>query len=482
MQFVSAVRRGTGKQGPLVKTGIRRAAPLCLVLVCLLAAGVVTSRQADWQPLSLAVALGASMMVADVMAVSARRVRISVGLTVQVVSMALLGPAPAAAIGVAAAIADGLVNPVRPMATLNNMAIFGFLGLAGGILFDVLGAWFGLDPRDTAYALLIPPVYFLLAGVNLGLVATTSPGLEGIDPLRVLRESGLPPLPVELLNALAAAAVVLVWAHAGLAAAAALLVLLVITVPLLRVISSALKSGDDLLALRHVSDERAAEVARLASDRERLLSEVLQAEERERARLAEALHDGPMQRLIALRQDAAEASEGMSGGLDVAIAETRALISAFHPATVREMGFEASLRAAVSPFPAAQSIDLTISSDVDDRYLADTILLPVAQELVVNAVKHAAPSTIDVSVRAHGGPVVMQVSDDGVGIDTSDAGRAVQAGHLGLAMVRRRVEDAGGVLDIETRSDGGTRSRVTLPLALPERTCLFSEPRPQSPP
>ena len=59
---------------------------------------------------------------------------------------------------------------------------------------------------------------------------------------------------------------------------------------------------------------------------------------------------------------------------------------------------------------------------------------------------------------------MLQVSDDGVGIDTSDAGRAVQAGHLGLAMVRRRVEDAGGQLAIETRADGGTRSRVVLPL------------------
>ena len=136
----------------------------------------------------------------------------------------------------------------------------------------------------------------------------------------------------------------------------------------------------------------------------------------------------------------------MAAGLDAAIAETRAVISAFHPATVREIGFAAALRAAVSPFPAAQSIDLTIAHEVDDRYLAGTLLLPIAQELVVNAVKHASPSTIDVSVRIDDGQFMLEVSDDGVGIDTSDAGRAIQAGHLGLAMVRRRVEDTGGYL------------------------------------
>ena len=81
----------------------------------------------------------------------------------------------------------------------------------------------------------------------------------------------------------------------------------------------------------------------------------------------------------------------------------------------------------------------------------------------MNAVKHASPSAINLVVRAGRRRSLLEVNDDGVGIDTSDVGRKVQAGHLGLAMVRRRVEDTGGRLDIETRSDGGTRSRVVLP-------------------
>ena len=91
-------------------------------------------------------------------------------------------------------------------------------------------------------------------------------------------------------------------------------------------------------------------------------------------------------------------------------------------------------------------------------------LLPVTQELVVNAVKHASPTTIDVRVTAVDGTIVVEVNDDGVGIDTSETGRAVQAGHVGLAMVRQRVEDAGGLLEIATRSDGGTCSRVVVPI------------------
>ena len=89
--------------------------------------------------------------------------------------------------------------------------------------------------------------------------------------------------------------------------------------------------------------------------------------------------------------------------------------------------------------------------------------MPVARELVVNAVKHADPTRIDVTVREEAVWLVLEISDDGVGIDTVQADRAVQAGHVGLAMVRRRVEDAGGELEIATRPDGGTHSRVVLP-------------------
>jgi signal transduction histidine kinase len=67
-------------------------------------------------------------------------------------------------------------------------------------------------------------------------------------------------------------------------------------------------------------------------------------------------------------------------------------------------------------------------------------------------------------VSADDGTIVIEVNDDGVGIDTSEANRGVHAGHMGLAMVRQRVEDAGGLLEIATRSDGGTRSRVVVPI------------------
>jgi signal transduction histidine kinase len=428
------------------------------LLTCLLVLAALTSQGDDWQPLSLVIALGTLMIFVETISTWARKLRLSSGLMVQATIMALLGPAPAVVIGMLAMAIDGRVNR-RPLeGTLLNMNIFGLLGLVGGLAMGALGTAFGLDREDTAYALLVVPVYLGLMTANLALVAATAPGLAPDARRRVFREIGAPTIPLELLSGILAAAAVLTWAHVGLGAVIGLLVVLVITIPLARALGSGLKTGDDLAALRQVSDQRAAEVTRLSLDRERLLSEVVEAEQRERARLAESLHDGPVQRLVAIRQDLAEGAvaDQLARHVDATLAETRAIISAFHPVMVRELGFEASLRAAIAPFPAGRSVALTVTTLVDDRWLAGSVLLPVAQELVVNAVKHAGPSAIDVSVRPHDGHIVLEVNDDGIGIDTSDAGRAVQAGHLGLAMVRRRVEDAGGQFEIETRADGGT--------------------------
>ncbi len=438
-----------------------------VLVVCVIAVTAVISDAAEWRPLSLVLVLGAGFVVADVATIETRRVRLSAGLSVQATIMALLGPGPAVAGALVASTVESRIHRVPMRVMWTNLALFTLLGLVGGVMFDELRAATGLEREDVAYAVAVIPMYAILATLNIIVIAAIHANLAPGSRSRIFRETGLPFIPVEMASGVLAAVAVLAWAQVGLGAVAALVLLLAITIPLRRTFAEALHTGDDLVVLRQESDERAAEVARLASDRERLLSEMLKTEERERARLAESLHDGPMQRFIAIRQDAADTEPAtaaeLTERLDKAIAETRSLISAFHPATVRELGFERSLRAAIEPFPAAADVQLSVQTGVDDRTLADSLALPVAQELVVNAVKHADPTAIDVLVHAEGHTLVLEVNDNGVGIDAAVAGRAIRAGHLGLAMVRQRVETAGGQFDLDTRLDGGTRSRVTLP-------------------
>jgi signal transduction histidine kinase len=443
---------------------LTRVATLALVIVVT----VLVNDPSDWQPTSLVVALAILYAIADSVVVWARRVRLTAGMTVQMTAAALLGPGPAVLLSLVSNLVDSVVNRIALGNALTNISMISSLGLLGGLLFRGGGALFGLDREMPAYAALVPPIYLSLFALNVLMFAAFNPSLAGLNRRRILPETAVPMIPWEVLNCVMTSAVVLAWALAGIAAAAGLLVVLVVTLPLLRSLGAALKTTDDLAALREVSDLRAAEVLSLSSDRERLLDEVLHAEKRERTRLAESLHDGPLQRLVALRQDAGEETlpppRQIAVQLDAAIAEARSIISAFHPEAVRELGFEAALRAAAAPFPSARNIALDVRGSVPHAVLADSPLLPVAQELLVNAIKHARPTTIDVSVSAGDEGIVLEVSDDGVGIDASGPDRAVQAGHVGLALVRRRVQDAGGEFEISTRSDGGTCSRAVLPV------------------
>ena len=182
----SAVLELPGGRRPLNPDVVREAAPRCVAVACVLAVAAATSERADWQPVSLVVALGAAMVIADVMSIRARHVRMSAGLMVQVVAMALLGPVPAAVIGIVATVVDARSTACRLAASARQ---HGRVRVPrprrADSLFDLLGASFGLDPQDTAYALLVVPVNFVVASFNLGLVAATTPGLTPArSPLR----------------------------------------------------------------------------------------------------------------------------------------------------------------------------------------------------------------------------------------------------------------------------------------------------------
>jgi hypothetical protein len=161
-------------------------------LGALLPFAVLASSAEDWQPVSLVVALAVLMALADAVDVGARKIRQSSGLTVQVTVMALLGPAPAVAIGVFSTTVESVVNRVRLPEALTNLVIFSALGLIGGVLFGVLGDAFGIGRDDTRYAALTPPLYCVLAALNILLVVVTSPRLAWPERLRLFRESALP--------------------------------------------------------------------------------------------------------------------------------------------------------------------------------------------------------------------------------------------------------------------------------------------------
>src|SRR5687768_4244772 len=161
------------------------------------------------------------------------------------------------------------------------------------------------------------------------------------------------------------------------------------------------------MATRSVEDlqtENEALRAELADLREeletarKLVSQVMDAEDQGRRRIAQLLHDDSLQALLAANQELIEAAPGRAQVMrahevvEGAIARLREAMMALHPVTLEHGGFELALGAVARQ--AARHGDFEIEIDLDPELVAthDELFLAVARELLTNAARHAAAS------------------------------------------------------------------------------------------
>ena len=90
------------------------------------------------------------------------------------------------------------------------------------------------------------------------------------------------------------------------------------------------------------------------------------------------------------------------------------------------------------------------------------VLLMVAREAAYNAVHHAQPQEVRISVHFEAGSLCMRVIDDGRGFDPEEA-LAIQTAHFGLVGMRERIEHLGGRFEVRSSPGKGTQLSVELP-------------------
>jgi two-component system NarL family sensor kinase len=224
-------------------------------------------------------------------------------------------------------------------------------------------------------------------------------------------------------------------------------------------------TGGAATALAAVLARRTREVEALAAGRGRLVAQALEAEDRARRRLAEALHDEALQNLLAARQllDAGDADDLVREGLDQTVVQLRRAVFDLHPYLLEQAGLEPALRAVADR--AALRAGFAVAVEVEPGVAGEheQLLFSVARELIANAAKHSGAARLRVELRREGDDVVLEVSDDGDGVDPAAVRDAPAAGHIGLASVAERVEALGGRFTIGPRPGGGTTARTALP-------------------
>jgi len=239
-----------------------------------------------------------------------------------------------------------------------------------------------------------------------------------------------------------------------------------------RLAESRLQSANERLT--NIAAERAAHLRELAG-------ELTQAEQQERDRLYELLHDDVQPLLVAARlglsgvnentdnptcmQIAAAAREQISQALTT----TRTLSRELSPPLIRERGlgpaFESLCRLMSSYYNL--SVDFACDPDAEPADMATRLLcFNAARELLLNVVKHAGTESAELNLQIDS-PDTLRISvvDGGHGFDVaaSRASGAAVAGS-GLSSIERRLGMIGGRLAIESRPGAGTTAIVWAPM------------------
>jgi signal transduction histidine kinase len=91
------------------------------------------------------------------------------------------------------------------------------------------------------------------------------------------------------------------------------------------------------------------------------------------------------------------------------------------------------------------------------------LVFHIAREGIMNALKHAEPTDVSVTVAQEGEHIVLRLQDNGTGFDSTAPG---PEGHYGMAMMRERAKVGGGSLDVQSAVGQGTTITVRFPIAL----------------
>jgi putative nucleotidyltransferase with HDIG domain len=220
------------------------------VIVALIGATAVTvalSEQADWQPVELVGLLLVLVVGSDMMTVEIKNVRITGSFLAIVLAMALLGPAPAAAIGAISSAIDAVIAR-RPLDNaLMNVANYMIFPLVGGVMIDLTndqiapGVSGGLN-----FALLVGLVFMVTNFLNFSMVAMFNRAKYGNPYLSAVRSVYVTLLPSEIATGLLTAGAAFSYDQIGVGAVGLAAVVLFVVQYLLRTGVQAYERGEEL--------------------------------------------------------------------------------------------------------------------------------------------------------------------------------------------------------------------------------------------
>lgn len=243
------------------------------------------------------------------------------------------------------------------------------------------------------------------------------------------------------------------------------------------------ENSERLLVVCEDITERRQKDEQLAQYQDKLKSltiESVLAEERERRRVAQGLHDqvGHALALAKMKASSLAASEclpdaqqmmpDLIGYLNEAISATRTLTFELSSPVLHEVGLEAALQSLGEQLQHETKISFHFESDPPRTPMiqeTSVIIYRIVEELLFNVLKHARAHNVHVCVHRAGNSLQVNVEDDGMGLKPSEDGELLKShGRFGLFSIRARIEQLGGQFHIGPSDMGGVRADLIVPI------------------
>jgi len=207
---------------------------------------------------------------------------------------------------------------------------------------------------------------------------------------------------------------------------------------------------------------------------------IVEAQEAERSRLAQEIHDGPAQALsnavfqVEYIERVLDREPGLARSelrlmrelLRRELGDVRTYISQLRPALLDQLGLDGSIVDAAETMAALLGATVETDLEAPTDILGEaqqTVVLRVVQEALQNVRKHAEASRTTIASRLRDGAWVVEIADDGRGFDV---GAVASRGrrNFGLQFMRERAELIGATLDVSSGPDAGTIVRLAIPV------------------
>lgn len=207
----------------------------------------------------------------------------------------------------------------------------------------------------------------------------------------------------------------------------------------------------------------------------KVLSAIIQTEEKERQKFAKELHDGlgPILSSIKMAISAIDKSvigesnkriiDKTENTVDNAITSIKEISNNLSPHILKRFGLEKAIKTFTDTIITKENLEIIHSSNLDGKrynYNIEVILYRIIGELITNTLKYASASKVEISLFNYEEKLELFYSDNGIGFDIKNNNK----NGMGLSNINSRVKSLDGEMEMHSKHEQGFFLKITLPV------------------